>query len=238
VQKILKCKRDFLKQYIRANSWFYILYIKDHCTVQKWKQQCYFAIRSPLSGVVNVRSLMADIVSIWVTIARCCQYMSTMLGVVNIPSTIPDVASIWSPLFRYYVTNSNIRTIFNASIGLWLFVVSTHLFCSETYSAVFVYYEQSASLKASFAWPRFSISRADCLPHDGIHFDTFLVLHFAHRYTWSWHSITSVVLMWMFTGVKKSEEMYHNVVHFQNSLFAILNGVLMLLNVSDEAAGW
>jgi len=26
-----------LKQYIGANSWFYNLYIKDYCTVQKWK---------------------------------------------------------------------------------------------------------------------------------------------------------------------------------------------------------
>jgi len=35
--------------------------------------------------------------------------------------------------------------------------------------------------------------------------------------------------MWMFSGVNKFEQVYRNVVHLPNLLFAILNGVLMLL---------
>jgi hypothetical protein len=41
---ILICVEGFkmkkiLKQYIGANSWFYNLYIKDYCTVQKRKKK-------------------------------------------------------------------------------------------------------------------------------------------------------------------------------------------------------
>jgi hypothetical protein len=43
--------------------------------------------------------------------------------------------------------------------------------------------------------------------------------------------------MWMLSGVNKYEQVYRNVVHLPNLLFAIVNVVLMLLNVSDAAAG-
>jgi len=43
--------------------------------------------------------------------------------------------------------------------------------------------------------------------------------------------------MWMFSGVNNFEQVYRNVAHLPNLLFAILNGVLMLLNVSDADAG-
>lgn len=119
--------------------------------------------------------------------ARCCQYLVTIVQLI-------------CHKHRNHLQHQ-------------LLVISTHLFCSETHSALFVHYEQSASLKPSFAWSRFSISRADYLPHDGIHSDTFFVLPVAHRRAWSWHSITSIVLTWMFSGVNKFEQMYRNVVH-------------------------